>query len=238
MNNVELFYSKSYEKKINKCMLMYNYEFPYEEVIEYINCIIKIPVEVLLKTNFIEEKEELLTAKDVFQFSNLDDATLRICKILRDKGNPGVTYLHAGTLLLDDGLIRKKTALIKYGENHLKTAEALGLLYGLTRVYFLSCLGYVIMNLSESDFDKLIVRLVLRNRLIRKLYDASKNGRVDVRQFLYMLSNSTYLRRKSNIKSILNILNNSSEYDFSTFKASLVWGEPAKTDRFRSSEAG
>ena len=38
-----------------------------------------------------------------------------------------------------------------------------------------------------------------------------------MREFMYMLSDSTYVRRKSNVKKIINILKLSEEYDFNTF---------------------
>ena len=117
--------------------------------------------------------------------------------------------------MLNDGVLRKDMAYIKYGENHLKTAEALGLLYELTRTYFVSCIGEIYLTLDEEDRKKLNVRLFLRNKFIARLIKATATGKVDARQFLYMLSDATYIRRKSNIKCILRYLSESTEYDFS-----------------------
>ena len=117
--------------------------------------------------------------------------------------------------MLDDGAQRKDMAYIKYGENHLKTAEALGLLYELTRTYFLSCIGTVYISLCEEDQKRLLTRLFLRNKLISRLIKVTNTSNIDARQFLYMLSDSTYIRRKSNLKCILHFLQESTEYDFS-----------------------
>ena len=106
-------------------------------------------------------------------------------------------------------------------ENHLKTAESLGLLYELTHVYFLSCIGYVTDLLNDNQREKLLLRLVLRNKLVRALYLASKNGTVNLRQFFYMLSDSTYTRRRSNVRSILSILEKNKEFDFSQFISAI-----------------
>ena len=134
---------------------------------------------------------------------------------ITSRKNPGVTFIEAGKLLLDDGAQRKDMAYIKYGENHLKTAEALGLLYELTRTYFLSCIGTVYISLCEEDQKRLLTRLFLRNKLISRLIKVTNTSNIDARQFLYMLSDSTYIRRRSNLKCILHFLQESTEYDFS-----------------------
>lgn len=93
----------------------------------------------------------------------------------------------------------------------------MSLLHNINNTYFLSCIGYIFCDLDKEQQTKLLTRLVLRNKLIIRLLRASKNGKVNVREFLYMISDSTYIRRRSNIKSILNLLTRSDEYDFSNF---------------------
>lgn len=113
-------------------------------------------------------------------------------------------------------------AYTKYGENYVKTAEAMGLFFELSRTYFLSCIGYIYCDLPEEDKEKLLVRLLLRNRLIVRMIQASENGNINTREFFYMLSDSTYLRRKSNVKTVLKVLESSREYDFSDFLDRII----------------
>lgn len=211
------FYSGKYEKKINKNSLYYSYNFPEQEVRTYVEKIISEPIERYVAYIKALKEREQVTSKDVFQFSDLSDATVVICEKIKAHNNPGVRYIDVGKILLDDGKVRKDGAYTKYGENHVKTAEAMGLFFELSRTYFLSCLGYVYCDLSDDDRQKLLTRLLLRNRLIIGMMQVSENGNVNAREFLYMLSDSTYLRRKSNIKAVLNILNSSDEYDFKDF---------------------
>lgn len=215
MSILDAFYSRTYENDINKKMLYNNYDFPTEEVENYVRQILCVPIEQFIQRDITMETTEAITPKDVFQFSTLEAGTDHICKVLNEAGNPGVTFIQAGKLLLDDGSQRKDMAYIKYGENHLKTAEALGLLYELTRTYFVSCVGIIYLNLNEEDRKKPNVRLFLRNKFIARLIKATASANVDARQFLYMLSDATYFRRKSNIKCILRYLLESTEYDFS-----------------------
>lgn len=215
MDIVDLFYNKSYENEINQKMLYYNYDFPEESVANYIQQIIAIPINILVERDIKADFAEAVMAKDVFQFSSLEDGTDGICRKLKDIANPGVTAIQAGKLLLSDGKKRTDIAYIKYGENHLKTAESLGLLFELTHTYFLSCMGTVYLNIDNDKKQRLITRLLMRNKLIARLIKASYCAPVNARQFLYMLSDSTYIRRRSNIKTIFRYLQNSPEYDFS-----------------------
>ncbi len=76
---------------------------------------------------------------------------------------------------------------------------------------------HLINNISELEKEKLLVRLLLRNKLIWRMYLATRIGSVNARLLFNMLSDSTYKRRKSNLLTIFKILKNCSEYDFSSF---------------------
>ena len=216
------FYSGKYEEKINKKTLYYSYNFPEQEVRGYVEKIISEPVDRYIEYIKGVKEREQITAKDVFQFSDMAHATVVICEKVKAYNNLGMKYIDIGKILLGDGKMRKDGAYIKYGENHVKTAEAMGLFFELSRTYFLSCLGYVYCDLSNEDRHKLLTRLLLRNRLIIRLMQASENGNINAREFFYMLSDSTYLRRRSNIKAVLNILKSSEEYDFKDFVNKII----------------
>lgn len=212
---VEKFFSKEYEKKINKNILFYN--FPQEEVQMYVEQVIAEPL-----PRFVEYIEKLtertkIESRDIFQFSDLNDGTYVFCEKMKTTNNPGMKFIDIGRILLDDGKVRKDGALVKYGENHAKTAEMLGLSFELCKTYYLSGIGYIYAELSEEKQKRFLTRLVLRNKLVTRLYQASKNGTINMREFLYMLSDSTYIRRKSNIKTVLNVLVQSDESDFTQF---------------------
>lgn len=215
MDLLDAFYRRTYETDINNKMLYYDYEFPRSEIEDYTQQIMNIPVELFVQCDVAIETLEAITPKDVFQFSTLEAGTKQVCVAIDKAGNPGVNFIQAGKLLLGEERPRKDMAYIKYGENHLKTAEALGLLYELARTYFLSCIGVVYLKQNEEDRKKLLTRMFLRNKFIARLIKASATTKIDARQFLYMLSDTTYTRRKSNIKRILRFFLESKEYDFS-----------------------
>lgn len=67
----------------------------------------------------------------------------------------------------------------------------------------MSGIGYVFEMMNTAKQQDLLVRLILRSKLVERLLQASQNGKVDLKSFLYMLSESTYIRRSSNIKRVL-----------------------------------
>jgi len=209
------FFSRSYENKINKDILYY--EFPHDEVLEYVNAVSSEPVDRLLAYIKGITDKEIIQSSDVFQFSNFNDATTSFCEKVEAVDNPGLSHLEVGKLLLDDGKERKDAAYIKYGENHAKLAKELGLSFEVCNIYYLSGVGYIYNELDDRQKKVLLDRLILRSTLIRRMFQASGNGNVDLRQFLYMLADSTYVRRKSNIKRVLSYLVESDEYDFKGF---------------------
>ena len=219
---IEYFISGEFEKRINKKMLYYDYVFPIGEVDEYIHNVCEIPVDTLLKYVFSLPAPDI-GAKDVFQFSNLEDATARFCKLLAEVDNPGLKHVGVGKLLLDDGKKRNEAAYVKYGENHAKTAVALGLAFELSKTYFLSCIGTVYADLEDEAKQRLMTRLLIRNPFVMRVLSATKNGKLPMRQFLYMLSDTTYLRRSSNIKRIMSELEKSEEFDFSIYTKNMSY---------------
>ena len=214
-DTLKIFFSRSYENKINKDILYY--EFPHDEVEEYVKSISDEPVDRLLAYIRGFSEKEIIKPADVFQFSNFNDATDSFCEKVEAVDNPGLSHLEVGKLLLDDGKVRNDAAYIKYGENHSKLAKELGLGFEVCNTYYLSGIGYIYTELDDKQKKVLLDRLILRSTLIKRMYQASENGNVDLRQFLYMLADSTYVRRRSNIKRILSYLNSSDEYDFHDF---------------------
>ena len=218
---VQTFYKRRFETKVNENMLEYDYSFPDDEVMDYINTITAVPMDSFLNEAFDQGNDLIITTSDLLQFSSLDDATTVICNKYSEEGDPGFSAEETGRLLLNDKNA-KKLAYRKYGENHAKAAEALGLVYSITNVYFLSCLGTKYTKLERSTANKLLTRMVLRTNEIYQLYrNYKEKGHTDARSYMGMLSDSTYRRRRSNLRRLLLVLKDSTEYDFSEFINSI-----------------
>ena len=218
---LDMFFTKNFENSVNSQMLNYDFVFPIQQVKEYVEKINSTPVIDYL--SYIEQNSMVcsLSSRDVFQFSNIEDSTRNLCKLVRAENDPGLKHIAVGKILLNDGKLRNDVAYTKYGENHAKFAEDLGIMHSLESVFFLSCLGQILNDLDEVSFKKLLTRLILRLRIVQKLYLDSLKGKVNLRDCLSVLSETTFIRRSSNIKTILKLLAESSEYDFHDFVAKV-----------------
>lgn len=209
------FFSQNTEKQINKSLLYCKDDRKTSE--EYVHSLLSVPLVDYVEYVNHEYQKKSISAKDVIQFSSFYDATIGICNKLKEVDNPGMKFAEIGRLLLDDGKDRKDGAYVKYGENHAKTATSLGLVFEFYNTYYLSCVGNIYIELQEEDKKHLLDRLIVRSSLVARMLQASQNGRVNMREFLYMLSDSTYTRRKSNMRKMVDYLYQSEEYDFNAF---------------------
>lgn len=210
------FFERKYELSLEKSILEKNFDDHKQEMLAYIETLNNIAIKDYMEYIKTCCKCQPIMAADVFQFSDFDDATINVCRCICKAGNCGVKFIEVANLLLTDNIPRKDGALSKYGENHIKTAEAMGLAFrNGTKTYYLSAWGCVFDELSNDAQEKILLRLIIRNKLITQLFLAANQGEFDLEAFLYDLSKSTYLRRRTNINRILEWLNSSQEYDFS-----------------------
>ena len=183
------FFVRRTENHINKLILLNKDETEASE--SYVDDLLHIPLVEYVEYVNQEYQRKRITSKDVNQFSSFYNATIGICTKLKETGNPGMRFMEIGRLLLDDGKYRKDGAYIKYGENHAKTATSLGLIFEFYNTYYLSSVGSVYIELEETDQVHLLDRLIVRSSLIARMLQATQNGKVNMRDFLYMLSEST-----------------------------------------------
>ena len=127
--------------------------------------------------------------------------------LIKKNGDSGFKFVETGKMLLDDGVDRNDVAYRKYGENHAKTAANLGLLQVNEHTYYLSCIGYIFNELDYNIKTELLFRLILRNKLIKRLlFKVNRDGQALYKKEVSFLKESTINRRKSNVKRILLIL--------------------------------
>lgn len=185
------------------------------DVMKYLEEIINIPLENFYRYVLEYVKKEGVLASDVFQFSKFYDGIISVPCLLK-KINRGVGFYEIGKELQNDGKLRSDYAITKYGENHIKLAELLGLVHKEKKnVFYVSPFGTVISDLSTEMQNKILVRLIVRNKLVSQILIYASERRFKLETLLYELSTSTYNRRKGNVKCVLEVLGKSEEYDFS-----------------------
>ena len=194
-----------------------------QQASDYLKELANIPLSCFVDHITSTCKREAIMASDVLQFSDINDATINVCSVICAKDNTGLCFQDIGKMLLDDNIPRSQTAFNKYGENHIKTAELLGLAFKTgKRQYYLSSTGVAYCKLPADVREKVLVRLILRNKLFVQLVLVASNSTFELETFLYDLSESTYLRRRTNIKFVINLLLASPEYDFSFLASNIT----------------
>ena len=83
--------------------------------------------------------------------------------------------------------------------------------------------GMMLNKISEDKRNKLLTRLILKNKLIMQMLLVSSKGSFDLEAFLYDLSEKTYQRRRSNVKAVVSLLEASDEYDFKSLTENIKY---------------
>ena len=208
--------------EFNKLVLSVGYKEIEENVRNYIENICSIPIKTVL--DYINDKcpKYIIEAKDVYH--KFKDATDGVCSVLLKNNSEGIGYKELGARLQNDGKERKDLAKAKYGENHFKMAEELGLGFREGRHdCYLSAIGNLFLEMEEETKRCLLTRLILRSKLIVRLYKEASKDEVRLEILLYDLSESTYIRRRTNVRTVIEELQKTTEFDFEYFATKIIY---------------
>lgn len=201
------FFSGSFEAEYNQRLMYRDYKLPSEEIFDYLHKVMDIPLYEFMDAIITKYSTSHFSTKDIPQFSSFNDATNRICNILKDKGDDGYKYEEIGAFLRIADVERNSGANLKYGENHCKIAADFGLVQiRVGKVCYLSCFGMIYNDLSESEKHDYLSRFVLRNNFINWLINKAAAHEVNLEEEMSILSPSTIKRRKPNVKYYLDLL--------------------------------
>lgn len=179
-----------------------------------VNQLIDIPFKKYIQfLNSFSEIDRSIASADIIQFSNFQDVTVNLSKTLVLAGNSGFTFEEVGSYLLRNVESKNnKGSNTKYGENHLKAGKILGLSNNRNHKWYLTKFGYIFGELTIDQQEKMLSRLALKTKLISSVvYDALRKD-VYINDYISILSDSTKVRRRSNIKKLFFLIRNNNEY--------------------------
>lgn len=195
-------FTKEFLAKTSKSLEVFN-NGTKEELISVCRFLLSIPI-----SNFVYciDKNIECTAEMIIQYSNLEHAIIDVSRVLKFKEKP-LTFAQLGKIIVQ---AKEEGACKKYGENHSKLAAELSLVKlekkGATEVSNTS-LGNFSVDLSDNDRKELVRRLAVRNEFIQKLIYLAKRGFVSYREVAGLtLSESTAIRRKSNVRQVVTLI--------------------------------
>ncbi|MCQ2260844.1 MAG: hypothetical protein MJZ77_05605 [Bacteroidales bacterium] len=146
-----------------------------------------------------------IEAKDVPQFSSLNDCYIRVPFLLRNCGMEYVSFEQMGYMLRTGK--RNAVADKKYGENHAKTAAMLGLCkFVRGKGFALSVLGYCYTALADHEKHKCLGPLTAYIPFIQNCVVAP-NPDEAVLEGISFLSQTTQARRLPNINTLMRGFN-------------------------------
>lgn len=200
---IETFFNRSLEKEVNEALLDdYMYVIPMASLTTYIKELIRVPYAEFLYF-IISYNYPQITNDDMTQSSSFSAAEIEMCHALIDNDNPGYDFEGIGKLFPQYCKSQTKYALRKYGENQIKTSKQLGLTFSSYGSWYLSCFGYIYLELNDEERNAFIARSILRDSfygtIIRNLIEKP----IIINNYLRPLSDSTINRRCSGILRIL-----------------------------------
>ena len=204
---IELFFSSSLEKMYNEYILDdKNYVVPKGALDHYINTILSVPY--LEFINYIKEHSTStkISSKNITQCSNFEACEIEICNALLRDGNRGLGYAEIGKLFPNYVNTGNQVSFQKFGENQIKTAAQLGLVFEYYDSWYLSCLGYIYPDLTEDIKHSLLARTLLRDALYAKITADLTEGDVCLLSYMTSIpSSTTKQRRYGNVAILENI---------------------------------
>ena len=150
------------------------------------------------------EKISEIKPNDIPQFSKFDDIYM-VIRVISDSPEKNLNWEKIGYYLCPKEA--SSAAKTKYGENHYKLAVQLGLAYPGKNIR-LTPLGNEIYSIKDEDVrNKIVARLVLRIPIIQVALLNAENKRINMFDCLKKyLSESTAVRRRPNVKTLLALL--------------------------------
>ena len=218
MNNYDLikfFFSQENEKMINEKILDdVDYVVPKDRILEYINKVIDIPYADFIAYLKDNPNTQEIDSSHITQCSSFIACEASLCEVLLNENNPGLEYAEIGILLSSFISSNKSGALRKYGENQIKTAFQLGLAFEYYNHWYLSCLGYVYLDLDNEKRLSILARTLLRDPLYAKLIIDITQRDIYLKDYMDFLSVATINRRFPSVVKLLSIcLSECNKYD-------------------------
>ena len=176
--------------------------------------ILQVPIEDVLNVVKNEVISRELTPADVPCFSSFDMGAHRLNELLEFEPN-GLSFSEAGYQLMNsvqDG------ARKKYGENHSKLATIMSLVEisytHRTAIITPTAWGRFLTSYDLMQKKNVLQKLILRDLCVKIIVKGALNGPVDYRSIVSFLAKSTAIRRRSNVKYLVEYVLNGTDLEY------------------------
>ena len=203
---IEEFFDLSFEEVITEDMFERDYVFPQKQVEDYVMSIVTTPYQQFIDYIYTHYNPKPIETSGIPQISNYDASTWGVCRVMKERDNPGMECAELGVALFTDDVARNDGAYFKFGENQVKGATFHGLTHCCWKKWFLTCLGYVYADLDDELRQYLSARTLLRNPFFHIIVSEAVEKDVNIRQYMTVLKPSTQGRRSSSCMHFFNVI--------------------------------
>lgn len=152
----------------------------------------------ILKNDYEEFK---ISTSEIPQFSSFEDVVFRVPYLTIASRETNIPFIQMGYMLLT--IPKKDGAYFKYGENQAKTAALIGLCAVRKGKINPSYLGIAYTRLTKDEQKDIVPKLLLFMPIIQNFFVMGMNVE-QLREYFSLLSESTQIRRWSNVKTLIN----------------------------------
>lgn len=199
------FFSKQFENESTNILLYNKHYFSENAVADYVNQMNSYCLQDYIRYLTEHPVSDDITSRDITQLSSIEDCTTNFCSVIKEIGNPGMSLIEIATALHADNNYKDNTvALMKYGENHAKTALQLGLAIYKNELWYLTAIGYVFSNLNAGLQKKYLSLIQLRDPFYSRVILSLISHDTNLKDFMTILSESTRTRRASSCIRVLS----------------------------------
>ncbi len=151
-----------------------------------------------------------IMADQVPQFSDFYKGIYRVPELL-EFSPQGMSFEELGYQLVKSST---EWAAIKYGENHSKLASTMELVEIRKRPSNVTstALGKYLISFLPDEKNELLKRLAIRQYMAQKMIHDSADGIISYRKVVYNLSMATAIRRRNNVRIILDFILKGTKY--------------------------
>lgn len=169
-----------------------------------------VPIESFFDVLQGMEIPRSLIPADVPCFSNFENGAARLSELLEFEPD-GLSFSDAGYQLMNSV---KDGARTKYGENHSKLAAMMSLVsISNTRPAIITATrwGSFLTKYEMRQKADVLQKMLLRDLCVKTIVKNALNGQTSYREAVAALSKSTALRRRTNVKCLVEFVLNGTE---------------------------
>ncbi|MDP4152575.1 MAG: hypothetical protein Q8865_03915 [Bacillota bacterium] len=193
------------------------------DAFEVIELILNTSVEDIFK--IIDQNQPILlpiTSANIPQFSKADEI-FSVLRVVIDSRMEDLNHEKIGYYLCSKNA--KAGARVKYGENHYKLAAQLGLTTEIKPLAATDLGMAYYLTESSAKRSNIKKKLALRIPLIQQALILAEDSTFNIAEYmLRYLSKSTMLRRRSNIRELLQYIMDNAGVEMQHRLNNIVWG--------------